>query len=94
MLSGYKVLNKIQPKYMQTQAPYNKWDSNKLVFTQKIINILVKNDESDTDDTYNKTGPKGNKIGGKDDKIGGKGDKMDGKDDKNSNCGSSIVMYI
>ena len=44
-LKGYNILNAIKPKYFQTTFPYSNFDNNKVIFTQKVVEILVKKGE-------------------------------------------------
>lgn len=42
LIEGYYLLNHIKPKYFQTPYPYNEWNAEKIIMTQKNITIPVK----------------------------------------------------
>ncbi len=44
-MKGYKILNSIKPRFLQSKFPFNKLTSDKIVLTQNTVELLVKIEE-------------------------------------------------
>jgi hypothetical protein len=58
-LEGYHILNSIKPAYFQTKFPYDKITANKVIFTKRKIEIMVKEYESFKKDKESKKAKSG-----------------------------------
>ncbi len=44
-MKGYKILNSVKPRFLQSKFPFSKLTSDKIVFTQNTVELLVNREE-------------------------------------------------